>query len=145
MYSKTSARAAARVSKGRSRTSSFFSVAKKLSATALSQQLPLRLMLWRMRSGSGSAIRLRPRQDFPGEIGDMARTHFTKAQLAEHGQHVLSKPRAIVASSHVRSCLPPAHRVHGERHVGSPVLARERPVAHLALALGKPCVRLGSI
>ena len=45
MYEKTSRRACSCVMKSMSRTSSVLSVAKKLSATALSQQLPLRLML----------------------------------------------------------------------------------------------------
>jgi hypothetical protein len=45
MYSKTSPRACARVAQAASWASSTFTVAKKLSATALSQQLPRRLIL----------------------------------------------------------------------------------------------------
>ena len=54
MYSKTAPRAAARVGQSASWTSSTLSVAKKLYATALSQQSPRRLMLptipWRPRA-----------------------------------------------------------------------------------------------
>ena len=54
MYSKMAVLAFALVGHAARWTSSIFSVAKKLSATALSQQLPLRLMLQTMpRAPSG--------------------------------------------------------------------------------------------